>query len=60
MSYYETDFNLCRTCYIKIKKPPKKLVKKIILTTYEGQCENCGKYGRLVDLIWDEDDKEYE
>ena len=55
MSYYETDFNLCRTCYIKIKKPPKKLVKKIILTTYEGQCENCGKYGRLVDLIWDEE-----
>ena len=60
MAYYESDCNLCKQCYIKLKKPSKRVIKKMILTTYEDQCENCGKYGRLVDLIWDEEDEEYE
>ena len=32
MSYYETDFNLCKQCYINLTKPSKKSLKKIEMT----------------------------
>lgn len=57
MGYQETDCYLCKACYIKLRKPSKKSIKKMILTTYEEQCENCKKISRLVDYIWDEEDE---
>lgn len=58
MAYCESDCNLCKSCYVKIRKPSKKVIKKIVLTTYEDQCDNCSKFGRLVDLIWDEEEED--
>ena len=58
MSYYETDFNLCRQCYINLKKPSKKNRNKLELTGYKDTCENCGRMERLVNYIWEPDEED--
>ena len=58
MSYHETDCNLCKSCYVKIKKPSKRNMKKMGLTSYKDECENCGSLDRLVDYIWNDDEEE--
>ena len=58
MGYQETDFNLCKQCYVSLKKPSKKEVKKVVLTTYKDQCENCHKVDRLVEYTWEKDEEE--
>ena len=58
MRYYETDFNLCRNCYIKLHNPSKKSLKKMELTEYKDQCENCGRMERLVDFVWEPDEED--
>ena len=58
MSYHETDCNLCKQCYVKIKKPSKRNMKKMGFTMYKDQCESCGIMDRLVDYIWDEDNED--
>lgn len=58
MGYYETDFNLCKQCYVKLHKPSKKNLKKMTLTEYKDQCENCGRTDRLVEYIWEDDEEE--
>lgn len=60
MSYQETDFNYCKQCFVKLKKPSKKSVKKIILTEYKDRCDNCGRIDRLVEYTWENDDEEEE
>ena len=56
MSYRETDCNLCRQCYIAIKHPPKKAIKKMELTSYKDMCEECGRMNRLVEYVWEKED----
>ena len=58
MSYEETNCNLCKTCYVKLKRPSKKAIKKMVMTTYKDKCENCGRVDRLVDYMWEDDVEE--
>ena len=58
MSYEETNCNLCKACYVKIKKPSKKAIKKMVMTTYKDQCENCKCVDRLVEYIWENEEDE--
>lgn len=60
MSYQETDSNYCKQCFVKIKKPSKKSIKKMILTEYKDRCENCGRIERLVEYTWENDEDEAE
>ena len=54
MSYQEPNFDLCKTCYIREHNPSKKSIKKLVLTTYTGPCQCCGKVTRLVEYTWEE------
>lgn len=58
MSYQETDCNLCKKCYVKLKRPSKRNMKKMGFTNYKDKCENCGTIDRLVDYIWDDNEDE--
>ena len=58
MGYQESDFNLCRQCYIKLKRPSKKSLKKMILTEYKDKCQQCGRVERLVEYTWENDEVE--
>ena len=58
LSFQEADFDLCKQCYVKLMKPPKKTVKKIILTMYQAQCKECGKQTRLVEYTWENEDND--
>lgn len=58
MAYRETDCELCKACYVKLKHPPKKAVKKMELTSYKGLCEECFRMDRLVEYIWEPDEEE--
>ena len=58
MGYQEVDFNLCRQCWINLKKPSKKAIKNVFMTVYRDQCENCHKIDRLVDCTWEKDEEE--
>ena len=60
MSYHETDFNLCKKCWVQLKKPSKRNMKKMGLTTYKDECANCRSVDRLVDYLWDDEEEEIE
>ena len=47
--------DLCKNCFIKLVKPTKKEIKRIVLTESKSTCENCGRIGPVVDGIADED-----
>ena len=51
----ESYTNLCKDCYIRIMKPSKKKIKKIVMTPYEGKCDKCGRISVLVDYVEDDD-----
>ena len=56
MGYRETDVTYCKSCYIDIKRPSKKIIKKMELTSYKGMCEACGRVDRIVEYIWEPDE----
>ena len=56
MGYVETDCYLCKSCYMKIKKPSKKYAKKMVLTEYKEKCEECGRVDRLVEYTWEKEE----
>ena len=56
MGYRETDCNCCKACYVKLKKPSKKDIKKMELTTYKDKCEECGRMDRLVEYVWEKEE----
>lgn len=56
MAYRETDCELCKSCYVKLKRPSKKAIKKMELTSYKGMCEECSRMDRLVEYIWEPDE----
>ena len=45
--------NLCRKCFIKIRKPSKYEIKCIVMTEYADRCDKCGRVSELVDYIED-------
>lgn len=51
--YFEQ--NLCRKCFIKLCKPSKNEIKRIVMTEYKDKCDKCGRVSELVDYIEDGD-----
>lgn len=52
MSNQEYNYEkLCRKCYVKLLKPTKKEISKIVMTEYDDKCDNCGRVCKLVDYI---------
>ena len=48
MDNAEHLYEFCKQCYIKECKPPKKMVKHIVLSHYKEPCACCGKMEKLV------------
>jgi hypothetical protein len=53
MSQQDIYENLCRNCYIKIQKPSKKDIKKMVMSEYKDRCDKCGKVSEIVEYIED-------
>ena len=53
MGKQEIYDDLCKKCFIKIMKPSKKEVAKIVLTEYKEQCSCCGREDYVVDFVED-------
>lgn len=47
---------LCKKCYIKIFKPSKKDIKKMVMTEYKDQCDSCKREDFIVDYVEDYND----
>ena len=45
--------NLCKKCYIKIMKPTKKEIKKMVMSDDEYQCDCCHKTDYIVEYVED-------
>jgi hypothetical protein len=45
--------NLCKKCYIKIMKPTKKEIKKMIMSEEEYECDCCHKTNYIVEYLED-------
>lgn len=41
----------CRACYIRIYKPSKGEIKRMVMTPYETECQCCHKIRPIVDYI---------
>lgn len=45
--------NLCKKCYIKIMRPTKKEIKKMVMSDDEYQCDCCHKTDYIVEYVED-------
>ena len=45
--------NLCKKCYIKIMKPTKKEIKKMVMSDDKYQCDCCHKTDYIVEYVED-------
>jgi hypothetical protein len=45
--------NLCKKCYIKMMKPTKKEIKKMVMSDDEYQCDCCRKTDYIVEYVED-------
>ena len=53
MSQQEMYENLCRRCYIKIFKPTKKEITKIVMSEDKEQCNYCHRVDYVVEYVED-------
>lgn len=53
MSQQELYENLCRKCYIRIMKPTKKEIKKMVMSEEQYQCGCCHKTDTIVEYLED-------
>ena len=53
MSQQDMYENLCKKCYIKIMKPTKKEIKKMIISDDQYECDCCHKKDRIVEYLED-------
>jgi hypothetical protein len=53
MGQHDMYENLCRKCYIKIMKPTKKEIKKMVMSEEEYQCDCCHKTDYIVEYVED-------
>ena len=53
MSQQEIYESLCKKCYIRIMKPTKKEIKKMIMSEDEYQCDCCHKTDYIVEYVED-------
>ena len=45
--------SLCKKCYIRIMKPTKKEIKKMVMSDDEYQCDCCNKTDYIVEYVED-------
>ena len=53
MSQQDMYESLCKKCYIRIMKPTKKEIKKMVMSDEEYQCDCCHKTDYIVDYVED-------
>ena len=53
MSQQDMYESLCKKCYIRIMKPTKKEIKKMVMSDEEYQCECCNKTDYIVEYVED-------
>ena len=53
MSQQDVYDNLCKKCYIKVMRPTKKEIKKIVMSEEQYQCDCCNKTDRIVEYVED-------
>lgn len=53
MGQHDMYENLCRKCYIKIMKPTKKEIKKMVMSEEEYECDCCHKTDYIVEYVED-------
>lgn len=53
MSQQECYSDLCRKCYIRIYKPTKKEIKKMIMSEDQYVCDCCKKHDYIVEYVED-------
>lgn len=53
MSQQDMYESLCKKCYIRIMKPTKKEIKKIVMSDEEYQCDCCNKTDYIVEYVED-------
>lgn len=55
MSKNEMYENLCKKCYIKLCKPSKYEIKKMVMSEEPEKCDHCGRCTNIVEYIEDYD-----
>lgn len=53
MSQQDMYESLCKKCYIRIMKPTKKEIKKMVMSDEEYQCDCCNKTDYIVEYVED-------
>ena len=53
MSQQDMYESLCKKCYIRIMKPTKKEIKKMVMSDDEYQCDCCHKTDYIVEYLED-------
>ena len=53
MSQNEMYEDLCKRCYIRIMKPTKKEIKKMVMSDEQYQCDCCHKKDFIVEYVED-------
>lgn len=53
MSQQDLYENLCKKCYIRIMRPTKKEIKKMVMSEDEYQCDCCHKTDYIVEYVED-------
>lgn len=53
MSQQDMYESLCKKCYIRIMKPTKKEIKKMVMSDEKYQCDCCNKTDFIVEYVED-------
>ena len=53
MSQQDLYENLCKKCYIRIIKPSKKEIKKMVMSEDQYVCDCCKKLSQIVEYLED-------
>lgn len=51
MSQQDMYNDLCKKCYIKINKPTKSEIKKLVMSEEKYQCNCCNKKDFIVEYV---------
>ena len=51
MSQQELYEDLCKKCYIKLNKPTKNEIKKLVMSEEKYQCNCCHKTDFIVEYV---------
>ena len=53
MSQQDIYDNLCKKCYIKVMRPTKKEIKKMVMSEETYGCDCCHKTDYIVEYVED-------